>query len=139
MDEFSAKKLGEVLAFTKVGKDIINKSNLFTEKLDKFSGFEKEILKFVDIYKISEITLPKSEKTSIKLARMAEMYVGDEWDNPHEVMEWLGFFEGAAFVHWKLIEGVAAKLSDNELLSLTQQNIEFHKNFLEEVGKKIME
>ena len=139
MDEFSAKKLGEVLAFCRVGQEIIKKGKLFSEKMENLSSFEVQILDFVKKYNVSEITLPKSEKTSIKLLKMAEMYVGDEWDNPHEVMEWLGFFEGAAIIHWKLIEGVANKLNDTEFEIFTQKNIQFHKEFLDEVGEKIKE
>jgi hypothetical protein len=70
---------------------------------------------------------------------MMELYVGDQWDNPAELLEWLGFFEGAALIHWKLVEGAASSLDETQLKELAQTGTDFHQNLLTTVAKTIRE
>lgn len=48
----------------------------------------------------------KLAKTTEKLTSMMELYVGDEWDNPVEVLEWSSFFAGAAAAHCAVTDGL---------------------------------
>src|SRR5690606_25418419 len=103
-----AKKLGEVLAFGFVLEDTIEKGEgalkeALGDELDSLiKGNKKHIESVKQIAEeksVGEETLSKAEKTSEKLKAMRDLYVGDEWDNPVELMEWGGFFHGAAIVH----------------------------------------
>ncbi len=134
MNEFTAKKSGEVLAFTQVGQQILQKAEGIETVLgestvmaitQQLKAFESELLA---VFKEDhlEIAKIKAEATQIKLHDLAERYIGDEWNNPVEVLEWLGFFEGAAVVHCAVIEGAAAKLALNDLLPLATRMKEFH-------------
>jgi hypothetical protein len=147
MNEFTAKKLGEVLAFAVVGKEIFEKGkDALTEVLtaegvrndtDRAQLHADAITGLAEEKGVSEITLPKSEKTAEKLRSMLDLYVGDQWDNPAELLEWLGFFEGAALIHWKLVEGAASALGDSKLKELASTGVNFHQNLLTQVSTSI--
>jgi len=144
MNEFCAKKLGEVMAFAKVGIETFEKGNegflkLFTEI--KIADLKKEnqehisaIEEQVNDKDVSDTTLKKNEATSVKLIAMRDLYVKDEWHNPAELCEWLGFFEGAAVVHWTLVKGVAEGLGDKNLEELADRAIIFHEEILKTVS-----
>lgn len=143
MNEFTAKKLGEVLAFAKVGRETIDKGlRGFTQSFGEERV--KEILESINshtdlIHTIADsnsrldVVEKKLESTGNKLREMRDMYVGDEWDNPTELLEWSGFFEGAALVHWSLVQGAAEETGNETLKSLATQGISFHKNLLNEI------
>lgn len=146
ISEKAAKKLGEVLAFAVVGKETIEKApaytSVFSEHNDHFQTYEKHANQLQDLAQelgVSEIVMQKLEGTGAKLRTMRDTYVGDEWDNAMEIMEWLGFFEGAAIVHWKLVHGTAQKSNDPVLLALAEDAISFHEEILRGVGVKISE
>jgi len=144
MTEFTAKKLGEVLAFCRTGLLLAEKSG---EAMVGALG-DGEDLKFAAELKshasdleliangqnVQDITFPKAEKTGAKLKQMMELYVGQEWGNPSEIMEWMGFFEGSAIVHWQLVVGSAEALMDENLLQLSQHAVDFHRATLTKVG-----
>jgi len=113
INEFIAKKLGEVLAFAEVGIETLERgqegfaSVLGKSAPEKMLETNKEhsaLLKKIaaDDKQFGSVTLAKSIKTGEKLRKMRDLYVGDEWDNGVELLEWSGFFEGAALVHWQL-------------------------------------
>ena len=147
ISEFVAKKLGEVLAFARVGEEIFERGRVALEQVFTAKGVN-ELLHQISEHRVAienlaedlgttEITVPKSEKTGEKLRKMLELYVGEEWDNPTELLEWHGFFEGAAIVHWKLVEGAAQALNHVTLKELAKTGIEFHENLLAEISKQI--
>ena len=141
MNEFVAKKLGEVLAFNRVGTETLEKGRgaliaaLGEEKV--MDMVEKNHLHGEGIMKIAtdagmiDTTLAKSEKTEEKLRQMRDLYVGDQWDNATELMEWSGFFEGAAIVHWALVRGAAEGLNNESLMLLAEEAINWHYELLE--------
>jgi hypothetical protein len=141
MNEFIAKKLGEVLAFTRVGNDTIAKGRSALVKAlgeEKVSDIEdknrihgEECLRLATDAGMVDITLTKAEKTETKLKQMRDLYVGDQWDNATELIEWSGFFEGAAVVHFALIRG-AGEGANNEALSLlAEEGIATHYELLD--------
>lgn len=79
---------------------------------------------------LSEVTA-KAERTSEKIRTMRDTYVGDRWDELPEVLEWLGFFEGAAIVHFSLIEGI------EETEDIGAAGASTHKRIFEKVNKTI--
>ncbi|MES2223635.1 MAG: hypothetical protein V4469_01735 [Patescibacteria group bacterium] len=153
MNEFTAKKIGEVLAFAKVGNETITKAmsvfgQIFSKaEIDGFiarnNAHQEALIAFAKAQNVSEIVLPKSEKTGTKLIAMRDAYVGDEWDNPSEVFEWWGFFGGAALAHWNLVKGVGETLNDDVLTALAFDAIGFHESLydassglLSEIGRE---
>lgn len=141
INEFVAKKIGEVLAFTMVSSDTIERgresliSALGEEKVADM--LEKNRIHGEELIRIStegggiDTTLAKAKKTEEKLKKMRDLYVGDEWDNPTELMEWSGFFEGAAVVHWALVRGAAEALNNEGFIILAQEGTNYHYELLE--------
>lgn len=80
----------------------------------------------------------KADRTAAKLRSMRDLYIG-EWDNVTELCEWLGFFEGAALVHWALVEGVAEVTRNESLATFASESKEFHETLLQEVADALVE
>lgn len=147
MDEKQAKKLGEVLAFASVGNATLEKANeaareaFGIEEVDKLAAVNTDhmdrINSLADDLEVYKIVEAKHMKTSEKLTKMRDMYIGDDWDDPIELMEWMGFFEGAAIIHWALIDGVAKQIKNEELEELAKDASGFHTELLEVVGENI--
>jgi hypothetical protein len=148
MKEFAAKKLGEVLAFAETGKETLEKGHLGLLKIldpsgvDRLEYFIEENNSIAERIKIQgeekgvmNIVLPKKEKTAEKLNKMRDMYIGDQWDNPTEVLEWLGFFAGAAIVHWNLVKGEAGNSGSKDLENLAKSSITSYQDFLSEISE----
>lgn len=147
MNEFGAKKIGEVLAFAEVGIETFEKArevlgSIFgTERVEEIIRANEEHIERLRAVAgdlgVSEITLKKAEATGDKLRFMRDHYIGEEWDNPAELLEWLGFFKGAAIVHWQLVSGSAENLEIEELRGLANHGIDFNEGVLGEVSKQI--
>ena len=143
MDEHSAKKLGEVLAFAEIGLDTLGKgkegfAKIFTgEQLQAILQKNEEHVSAVKAsaknLEVENIVLTKAQATGNKLTTMRDLYIGDSWDDPIELMEWSGFFEGAALVHWSLVHGKAKKLQLNELEALSEEAMTFHEGLLKQM------
>ncbi len=145
-NEFTAKKLGEVLAFARVGVETMEKgrgglNQVWEDNLNDFITQQKEQATQIEAVAqtagVSDVTMAKAEGTSGKLRSMRDMYVGDEWDNAAELLEWLGFFEGAAVVHWKLVLGAAETVQDEVLTTLAQDGHGLHTGLLARVQESI--
>jgi len=67
-----------------------------------------EVMRLATEGGVIDTTLAKATATEEKLKKMRDLYVADQWDNATELMEWSGFFEGAAIVHWALMRGVVS-------------------------------
>jgi hypothetical protein len=65
---------------------------------------------------------------------MRDLYIGDEWDNPTEVLEWSGFFEGAALVHWAVVDGAAKTLDLADLEKLAGEGQDYHHKMLHDIA-----
>lgn len=147
MNEFTAKKLGEVLAFATVGVETWKQGRLalasnFGEEgvggyTDTLDTIKDSIHAIADRAGVFETVMAKLEKTGDKLRRMRDMYVGDEWNNPTELLEWSGFFEGAAVVHASLLQGAAEEMGHAELQSIATQSLDHHKTIFENVTKQL--
>lgn len=143
MTDFAAKKLGEALAFGKIGIDTLEQGfegfrKLFTEvrleDLKKANSSHIDSIMSIAAGDTLKKTEDKAEATAEKLKAMRNLYVKDAWDNPTELCEWLGFFEGAAVVHWTLIKGVAEALGNKPMELLADQAVLFHEEILKTVS-----
>lgn len=145
MNEFVGKKLGEVLAFSRLGIELFERGEdalrTVFEDYDKtmkaFGKQASEIQQVATDGGVSDTALAKAEATGSKLRGMMETYIGDEWDNAAELLEWMGFFEGAAVVHWRLVEGAAGALEDDSLHELAQFGVNLHDGLLTRAQKAI--
>lgn len=145
MNEFTAKKLGEVLAFSNIGVELFERGETaLKEAVDDYDelklAFDEQatqIKEAADAGGVLETCETKAQATGDKLRGMMETYIGDEWDNLAELLEWMGFFEGAAVVHWKLVEGVSETLGDSSLASLAENGTTLHHDLLHRVQEMI--
>jgi hypothetical protein len=141
MNEFTANKLGEVLAFSTLGIETFLRAGQVlapvfgAEELNRISQelkVHKERIEALSAQgNVQPQVLAKAEKIASKIGSMRDAYMGDNWDDAHEIMEWLGFFEGGAIVHWSLIEGAAGKENLPELFTLAQAGVKLHKEILD--------
>jgi hypothetical protein len=142
MNEKLFKKLGELHAFSEVGRELFEKNhkNLITVWssdevsliIEKNAGFEKQINILADRNSMSKVMLTKAEKTKAKLTQMQDLYLADDTD-PIEIMEWLSFFEGAAAAHGSLVLGMAQ--NNQEIERFTKDLISFHRELVEKVAE----
>jgi hypothetical protein len=141
INETVAKKLGEVLAFNRVGEDTIAKGRtalttaLGEEKVmdmeEKFRIHGEGIIQFATEQAAIDTVLAKSAKTEEKLKTMRNLYIGEKWDDAIELLEWSGFFEGAAVVHWAFIRGASEALNDEMLMTFSEEGKNYRYELLE--------
>jgi hypothetical protein len=147
VNEFIAKKLGEVLAFSVVGQDTYDRGaealseTLGEEKVVDIKGRmknqEEAIRNLANELGVYEITHTKEEATGKKLREMRELYVGDQWHNPVELMEWSGFFEGAAVVHYALVTGAGEGISHDTLIQVAEEGMDLHQELLDQAHEEL--
>jgi hypothetical protein len=147
MNEFAARKLGEVLAFCEVGSETFTKgksafNEVFGEErvskiLEENRILKEGILNVMEKAWKADFTLNKAKATGEKLKNMRDFYVGDEWYDAAEMLEWSGFFLGAAVVHWKLVEGAAEELGNETLKNLSVKGVSFNEDLLDSVCEEI--
>ncbi len=141
INEFVAKKIGEVLAFTRVSTDTIEKGRsalievlgeeTVMDMLEKNRIHGEELLRIATDGGAVDVVLVKADKTEEKLKSMRELYVGDQWDNATELLEWSGFFEGAFIVHFALVRGAGEGLDNETLIAIANEGISYHYEVLE--------
>lgn len=151
MNEFIAKKLGEVLAFAEVGKETCEKGRVAMEaafgiertaQITRDNTMHAETIRAIGKESgVLDIIEKKLAGTGSKLRAMRDLYIGDQWHNPTELLEWSGFFEGAAIVHWQLVLGAAETLGTleeslvhNDLILLATSGTELHHGIFHEAS-----
>lgn len=112
MLKFTEKKLGEVVAFLRLGTEVSERGGAAfvtafgTENASQFKEDMRRLeVGIVESY-MSDAVHTKAELTVQKLRTMMEQYVGDAWKNPVELLEWLSFYGGAAVAHTALVVSV---------------------------------
>lgn len=142
MNEFTAKKIGEVIAFSRVGLLLTERGETaFLEALDEkiaiqFREEMKGMQDWAEQY-ATEVSFEKAEKTTKKLQTMMEQYIGDEWDNPVELLEWLSFFAGAGAAHWALVAAAAEASGELELAAHAVESKSHYYVYLEIVIERL--
>jgi hypothetical protein len=147
MNQFSAKKLGEVLAFARGGLYILKNGQAALEKIFGAAFIQastkmtmdqqKQIGEFAEHNQVLDAVNTKADRTEEKLKQMQDLYLQDKWDDESELLEWMGFFEGAALVHWKLVEGVAQYTDDSALPKLARAGLMMHQDLLFKIAEAI--
>ena len=138
-----ALKVGEVKAFTDISLDFLRKTGRvlsdvygkdFIDNLQK--DFKKLSIEISTLQKGTQYTTEiqeKSKKTIAKITKMQDMYIKDEWDNPTELTEWLGFFAGSAVVHWGLVLGRANKSKNAKLALICRSGKKINTTFFNKI------
>lgn len=137
LQEFTIKKLAEVQAFNGLGNQITGRAGealaaaapQAARLLDEAAGIdlaphiaEDQRVLFDD----------KTAKTTAKLQHMMDLYIGDEWDNPVEVLEWSSFYAGAGAAH-SALTGAAADGVDAGLASRLEALTDTYQQLLQAV------
>lgn len=117
MNPLLPKKLGEVHAFARIGLELLERGGSAAQTA--FGGADA-MTQLTDQFRLQQETVKdiadpvKTEKTTQKLRSMMEQYIGDEWDNPVELLEWSGFFFGAGAIHWAIVSGLLSQDAGNQ-------------------------
>lgn len=139
MNEKITKKVGEAYAFAQVLEvTFANNTSVMTELLQDVAdtvtstaSAQKEALAAIcEAAGTTDILMPKVEKTAAKITKMGEMYVGDDWDDAAEVLEWMSFFVGGAIVHWQLIAGAGAEMDDESLIDAATSGVAYYESLM---------
>lgn len=151
MDSFLVKKIGEVFAFARASRDILNKGREGLLKIMKKNELEdflsanevhiETIMKIVEENDLDEEVRNQAANTEEKLNKMRDIYLSRETDfsDPADIAEWMGFFEGAAYVHWSLVEDEAREGGMDDLRHLASEASNFHEKMLEQIASGVKE
>lgn len=151
MNPFILEKIGEVLALARVGSDTCIKGKAAFEKIldteevstlhESFIQLEKDILIFEFDTDERTVIDNSAKEAEIKITSMRDTYVDGQWDAEDEVLEWMGFYTGAALVHWELLAGTADAIVHVELQELSYSALDLYQDifvsdeeFLREIG-----
>jgi hypothetical protein len=144
MDNFTARKLGEVLAFAQVGLETYEKGKValvaatdadtVARSMDGAANIADRIAEFAAMHGLTEAVFAKADATTQKLRTMREVYLKEEgWQDPAEMCEWLGFFEGAGTVHWAVIAGAGDAMGSADLQAMSKDGAKLHHDLLHDI------
>lgn len=142
MTEKIAKKVGEAHAFAHVLEHTFTlNEEVMSTLLSGYAGTvtdtaqaqKAELETIAESVGMKEIVVTKSEKTSNKITSMGETYVGDDWDDTAEVLEWMSFFVGGAIVHWQLIAGAAEKMEDEHFKDVAAAGTDYYTQLMSQL------
>lgn len=151
MNEFVAKKLGEVDAFIRLvintyeqgkpGFEKVLTSDEIQQTLVALSSLQSAIENMAEAAGQATVTLEKSAKTYAKISKARDDYVAERWDDTVELYEWFSFNSGAGSAHAHEVYGAALAINDVELSSVMEQARDYFddllitcKDYLYEVG-----
>lgn len=135
MNTFVSKKLGEVLAFARVGTDTLDKARGLTKILEEeglnsaregLESLESSIISLPSLGDGDQDMDASSAESERTILDMRDTYIDGEWNEASEVLEWMGFYAGAAIVHWQLLAGAAAAMEDTDLAELCDTALDFY-------------
>lgn len=137
LNEFTAKKMGELIAFARLGTEtsqkglaaFVNIMNADDIKAlqETNARQERALYLMAEQYGVTDIMDKKAEATLPKLRQMRDLYVKDQWENSAELSEWSGFYEGACIVHWAVVEGAAVGSDHEDLRALAAEAKAYHE------------
>ena len=142
MNEKITKKIGEAGAFAQVlGTTYTDNESVMSELLGDKAAMvgpttveqHTALTTLCEAAGTTDILLPKIEKTVTKISNMGDMYVGDDWDDAAEVLEWMSFFVGGAIVHWQLVAGAGEAMEHTELQSVATKGVAYYQSLMEQL------
>ena len=142
MNEKITKKIGEAYAFAQVFETTFSNNEAVVTELigeaasavvEATSGQKASLATICEQAGTTDILMLKVEKTAEKITRMGEMYVGDDWDDAAEVLEWLSFFVGGAIVHWELIAGAGAAMGHSAMVRIASEGVTYYEDLMSQL------
>lgn len=141
MNEKIAKKIGEAHAFAALCKETNEQvpavfAKVFGEAIvsdlpQMCSTQMDDLERTATEAGMADAVLEKSKRTQEKIRTMANQYVGDAWDDPAEVLEWMSFFVGGAAVHWDVIAGGGSGMQHDDLKRVGEQGAAYYTSLFE--------
>lgn len=142
MNEKITKKVGEACAFAEVlaatysAHETVMKELLAkhaTTLVKTTSSQITALQSLCDEAGTTNVLVVKVEKTATKITAMGEMYVGDDWDDAAEVLEWMSFFVGGAIVHWQLIAGAGEAMGHTALKRVSDAGVVYYTELMDQL------
>lgn len=147
MNKSLAAKIGEITAFSRASGLIYKKARkvltpVFNKKeigrfIEENNTYTRELEKFARDNEILWMSDAKQEESMHRLQRMGDIYLNDDWEKGEEVLEWLGFIEGSATVHFSLVEDLAKNAKHKRLHRTAKKGTAFHKTMLGKIASAI--
>lgn len=149
MDPFLIKKLGEAFAFTRAFRDTLQKGKKGFSKIIEKKEFESllskneahigSIMRIVAEHDIDEEVRERAARMEEKLNKMRSVFLPREknFSDPLEVSEWMGFFEGAAYMHWVVVKDEADDKGADKLSVLSGKAADFHETMLSKIASYV--
>ena len=148
MNEFTTKKLGEVLAFARAAQTLLERGQTGWQEIfdkDELTDFtrrhtehEEKILAIAEEAGVIGGVEKKAGATGEKINDMQNRYLSeDDWSDAAELCEWGGFFHGGAAVHWSLVRGAAEKSDNAEFDLLADSGYNFHNEMFHAIQEAI--
>jgi hypothetical protein len=149
MNEYSAKKIGEVTAFAQVCVETFEKGRdsfiallgeteyerATTQNKEHVERLKKLVEEDTDL---TDVVMNKAQATALKIRSMRDIYLKEEdWSKPGEVAEWMGFVEGAAIVHWSVVQEAAVTFALADIEELAKEALDFHNSLLQTFADRI--
>lgn len=141
MNDFTAKKLGEVFAFVELVIDTQQKGkDGFLQAIDQatYDNFVAEATALRDRigaapqeFDKDQVMKEKSARTLAKITKARDEYINGSWDDPIELYEWLSFNAGAGTGHASEVAGAAKAMGNDKLLELNEDATRFFDTLLE--------
>lgn len=148
MKQFTAKKLGEVLAFATVGNEMLEKNEtafreylgveLLAHVLETNAMHAKNIRHIGETEGMWETMEKTAKESGGKLEKMRDVYLNDS-SNVSDLFEWFSFVEGAAYGHFMVLKGAAERANDEALLELAEDGSTFHYELLAHIVEELEE
>lgn len=135
MSNDGVKKLAEVEAFLNIGAGILRRAGpKFEKEQNEVYASLSQIIKrsykkHLSVEQADTFTV-KTDKTTIKLNQMMELYIGDSWDNSIEVLEWLSFYSGAGAAHCAIANTLLTNQQINRSLISLEESFKLLLNLV---------
>jgi hypothetical protein len=146
-NEFVAKKIGELSAFTKLGSETIEKvrgvlntvlgEEFVIDMIEKNHLHSEELLRIATDEAVVDLALSGAKNSQEKITAMRELYMGTNWEGTVEILEWSSCFEGATIAHWALLKGIAEGLNHEGLLTISNEGLMYHYELLEKFESEL--
>ena len=137
MNEFSAKRLGEILAFVDAllytcdkGKgaltSILGEEHLL--EIVRISRSHKDSVHTIsDRAKVLHSVMNKLEIKGDELNKLKDINIENDWENSTKVLQWLGYLEGMTILHASAFVGISVEIGHAELRSFADSYNTYHK------------
>ncbi len=138
MEKALTKKVGELLAFSRYAETFFTDNAEALEEVWRKKDIQQAIESNASFAKALESVSKEKEVTKTadetmeKLESMESIYL-ENAEEAAELLEWLGFVEGAAAVHARLVSDMAKQGKLTDLAKKAKEIESFHDGMLEAI------